>query len=151
MAIKINLKNLNKKRKIDLLNMEKVALKTIKVLKLNGEVNIVFVSNQKIRALNRKYLNRDRSTDVIAFQASGDELRVTSHESRFLGDIAVSSDKAVQNSKVYGTTFSEEIRLYVIHGILHVAGYEDVTKKGKDRMKRKENELFQKTQSVYRR
>ena len=102
----------------------------------------MFISTQKIRALNRKYLNIDTSTDVIAF-GEGDENIPGEKKSNFLGDIAISTDKAKQNSKVYSTSFTEEVLLYVIHGVLHLVGYDDTTKAKREIMRGKENELLQ--------
>ena len=146
MAIKVNSENLNRKRKIDLSKIEKAAKAALKLLrKKNAEVNIIFLSSQKIRVFNRAYLNKDAATDVIAFPGEGyygPELIGKAHSKYFLGDIAISSDKAFCNAKIYGLTFTEEIVLYVIHGILHITGYEDITKKGREKMRRKEDELF---------
>lgn len=113
-------------------------LKAVK--KTNAEINIIFVSNQKIRALNRAYLGKDRATDVIAWEGSP----VGPETKKFSGDIAISSDMAFRNAAVFGTTFREEIALYVIHGILHLAGYDDTTTSGREKMRRKEDELLQK-------
>ena len=71
----------------------------------NVELNIVFFSNQKIRAINRKYLGKDISTDVIAFSDEGIGVRRQGPGARFLGDIAISTDKAARNAVEYGTTF----------------------------------------------
>ncbi len=156
MAIKINSENLNKKRKIDLSKVERVAKTVLKALKKkHAEINIVFLSSQKIRVINRLYLKRDRATDVIAFPGSGRHIPSFGeehHSGNFMGDIAICSDKAHANAKVYGMTFAEEIALYTIHGILHLLGYEDVTKKGRDRLRRKEDELFRqiKTKKISR-
>jgi probable rRNA maturation factor len=140
MTIKINCENRNSKRRIDLGKIKKAAGKVLRLLKKkDSELNIVFLSNQKIRAINRRYLGKDISTDVIAFP--GDIAR------RFLGDIAVSTDKAAQNAKKYGNSFIEEVALYVIHGILHLTGYDDRGKKDTKAMRRKEDELFQKTRT----
>ena len=136
MTIKINCENQNKRRKTDLLKAKKVARGALRALgKDSARLNITFFSNQKIRAFHRRYLGKDMSTDVMAFPAG--------KEGDFLGDIAISSDKAAQNAKTYGLTFKEEIALYVIHGILHLAGYDDTTARKRARMKRKENELLQ--------
>ena len=136
MTIKINSENRNRKRRIDLSKTEKVAKTVLRMLGKDGvELDIVFFSNQKIRALNRAYLGVDAATDVIAF---------ASEEDKFLGDIAISSDRAAQNARIYGVTFGEEIALCLIHGILHLAGYEDTTGKSRKIMREKENELLQK-------
>jgi len=137
--IKVNLENQNKKRKINLSLVEKIAKKVLQELKKDdSEINIIFISNQKIRVLNRKYFNRDNATDVIAFP-SGEEI----HETRFLGDIAISTDKAKQNAIIFKVSFFEEVTLYVIHGILHLLGYKDTTGKNRKIMRKKEDELKQ--------
>jgi probable rRNA maturation factor len=101
------------------------------------------VSNQKIRAVNRKYLNKDRATDVISFEYDRRKYYNPGMR-RFLGDVIVSTDKAFQNSNKYGTTFFEETALYIIHGILHLAGYDDVSRIERSVMRRKEDALLRK-------
>ncbi len=94
--------------------------------------------------MNRRYLGKDAATDVLAFR----QVEPEPGQEGFLGDIAISSDKAVQNAKEYGTSFDEETALYVIHGILHLTGHEDRTKKGQVRMRKEEDRLFQKIRKV---
>jgi len=122
-------------------------------------LNIVFVTSQKIRALNRRYFRRDAATDVIAFPSGGDFPEVDTtvrkkekgkRNKEFLGDIAISSDRAGRNAAVYGVSFMEEIALYVIHGILHLMGYEDVSRAGRERMRKVENALFEKNRTMVR-
>ncbi len=149
MAIRINSENKNRKRKVDLEKIGEIAIVALKALsKNNTEVNIVFVSNQKIRAINRRYLGIDAATDVIAFppgeEMQGKRKKEKGKSMGFLGDVAISSDKAYQNAKIYGATFTEEVALYVIHGILHLSGYKDATKNEQARMRRKESEFLQK-------
>ncbi|MDP8298615.1 MAG: rRNA maturation RNase YbeY [Candidatus Tantalella remota] len=138
MTITVNSENLNKKRRIDLSKVGKVAAEVFKVLKKkDGEVNIVFFSSQKMRALNRRYTGRDNSTDVLAFSPE-------KNKSRFDGDIAICTDKAASNARVYGATFTEETVLYVIHGILHLDGYDDTSEKTRKVMRAKEEGLAKK-------
>lgn len=149
MAIKVNAKNQNLKRKVNLDLVKKAAKIALKSIGLKSvEVNILLVSNQKIRAMNRKYLGIDSATDVIAWP-SAVEFNVVNVETRnFLGDIAISSDKARQNAELYGNTAKAELLLYVIHGILHLSGMEDRTDKGRKAMRRKENELLGKVEKA---
>ncbi len=147
MTVKVNCENRNRKRRIDLSKIEKVVKTALKALgKRNVELNVIFVSNQKIRALHRAYLGIDTATDVISFPSGKEPVRrpggAPSRE--FLGDLAISSDKAAQNAKIYGTAFIEETALYAIHGTLHLVGYDDTTKKAREAMRGKENELLQK-------
>ena len=146
--------NQNKRRKIDLGGVSCIASKVMRKVGKNGfAVNILFVSNQKIRALNRRYLGVDGSTDVIAFPSEVERTvfggkQQWGHGS-FLGDIVISTDKAFQNSVEYKTGFLEEIALYVIHGILHLCGYDDIEPAERSVMRRKENDLLQKIKKTY--
>ncbi|MFH1395516.1 MAG: rRNA maturation RNase YbeY [Candidatus Omnitrophota bacterium] len=154
--VQINCINQNKKRKINIPGVTKVAAAVLRTHgKKNVEVNIVFVSNQKIRAIHRTYLGKDISTDVMAFPAEQEKKKRKCSEqvfvsafpgkSNFLGDIIISSDKAFYNAKIFNTSFKEETALYVIHGLLHLLGYDDVSAVKKNVMKKKENEFLQKT------
>ncbi|MFH1878887.1 MAG: rRNA maturation RNase YbeY [Candidatus Omnitrophota bacterium] len=164
--IKINTENQNNKREIDLSKIRKISRIVLGEMKIpDSEINIVFVTNSKMRVINRKYFGRDRATDVISFPSGtgidsntcGDPASDRGKKRRkdspaghiFLGDIAISSDKASQNAEIYGTEFSEEIALYVIHGILHLLGYDDTAKEPGILMRRKENELLQKTRKYF--
>lgn len=84
-----------------------------------------------MRALNRQYHRTDLPTDVLAFDY-GDRR----------ADIIISLDTARRNSRLYKTKFKDEVLLYVIHGILHLAGYSDLKLKERERMFRKQEWLF---------
>jgi len=144
----VTCENRNPARPVNIKAVERAINEVLDCIGKKGSgLNIIFVSNQKIRALNRRYLGRDSSTDVIAFR-EGDLPRGERKTEGFLGDIAVSSDKTAQNAEKYGVSFSEELTLYVIHGILHLAGYEDRTGRGRARMKKAENEIFKKIRTI---
>jgi probable rRNA maturation factor len=146
MTIRLKSENRNRKRRIDLSKINKAARRTLTLLGLkNAELNLIFISSQKIRVLNRRYFGIDASTDVIAWPSGKFRPRTTDNRGQtFIGDIAVSSDKAARNAREYGQTFKEELVLYVVHGILHLAGYEDTSRMKREKMRRKENETFQK-------
>ena len=154
MAVKINIENRNRKRKIDLSKVKAVAKVALKELRKDtAELNITFFSSQKIRVLNRVYLGRDKATDVIAFPAGGKGTCIGfagTKKDKFLGDIAISSDRASRNACSYGMTFMEELALYVIHGILHLSGHDDIRAKDRDKMRKKEDELIQKARKCLR-
>jgi probable rRNA maturation factor len=78
------------------------------------EVSVVFVSNPEIRRLNRRFLNHSRYTDVISFPVSAE----------FLGEIYVSRDQARLQAAKYGVEFREELLRLVLHGLLHLLGYQ---------------------------
>jgi len=144
MAARINSENRNPKKKIDLLKADRVARTALRRIgNKECEINLIFVSSQRIRSLNSRYFGRDRATDVIAFPAGDDPLRKKGKSRKFLGEVVISSDRAAVNSRIYGFSFMEEVALCVIHGILHLAGYEDSTDKGRSSMRKKENDILQ--------
>jgi len=96
-----------------------------------------------IQALNSRYLGKNIPTDVIAFGLG-------SKKGRIMGDIAVSVDTALRNAKLYHTSLLYEIQLYIIHGILHLLGYDDKTARQKALMRKKEEELIKKLTEVNR-
>ncbi|KJJ84725.1 protein belonging to Uncharacterized protein family UPF0054 [Candidatus Omnitrophus magneticus] len=106
------------------------------------EVNITFVSSNKMRALNKKYLNQNYATDVLAFNS--EDFLHNKQRAKFFGDIIICPETAKKNCVTFGTVFEDEIRLYVIHGILHLAGFKDKTTEEQKLMRKKENELLQK-------
>ena len=151
----INIENLNSGKKISRSEVQRVALLSAgRVCKKSCEVNIVFVTDRKLRALNRKYLGKNSVTDVLAFPGEGfveNRSGVGSkRDSCFLGDIAISSDRAARNADLYGVTFKEEIARYVAHGILHLGGYDDKTRAGKERMRKKEDEILRESREKVR-
>lgn len=97
-------------------------------------MNLVFVTDKAIKKLSRKYKHKNSATDVLAFGMN--------EPPDLLGDIVISVDTAKRAAKKFDSSMSKEIRLYVIHGILHLLGFDDRTKQGLRRMKRVEEKLF---------
>jgi probable rRNA maturation factor len=96
----------------------------------SGEINVVFTDDRQIRELTLMYLGRDCPTDVIAFNNS-------SCRCGFLADIVVSTETALRQSKIFKTTPIYEVYLYVIHGLLHLLGYDDKTARKRKLMQKK--------------
>ncbi len=102
------------------------------------------MSSQKIRAFNKKFLSRDHTTDVLAFDmCEGGFSR--KENIPLLGDIIISTDAAIQNAKIFKTSVKHEIVLYIIHGILHLLGYDDHKSRDIRLMREREQELLEKT------
>ena len=92
-----------------------------------GEITVSLLSDGQIRELNTLYLGRYCPTDVISFDISR-----TNKE--LVADIAVSTETAMRNAKIYHTRPLAEVYLYVIHGLLHLLGYNDSDTKKRKRM-----------------
>ncbi len=108
---------------------------------LHGNISVVFVSDPVIKKLNRRFLKKKYATDVLAFDYSA-EIPPRKGKGVY-GEVIISADRAAAQAKVYGTTLKHELTLYVVHGILHLLGFDDHAAKDIRRMRRKENELMQ--------
>ena len=100
-----------------------------------GEITVCFMDDKQIRELNLLYLGCDSPTDVISFNNSADNEKLSA-------DIAISTDTALRNARIFKTKPQDEIYLYVIHGVLHLLGYNDNNKKNKLIMQKKEEFLW---------
>lgn len=98
---------------------------------------MVFVTDRKIKAVNQKFLGHAWPTDVLAFDLAEKPLK-----RRIVGEIIISTDRAIVHAKRYKTSVSSEISLYLIHGILHLIGFRDHTPKDIKQMRRKEQQLL---------
>jgi len=94
-------------------------------------INIIFTNDKYLLKLNRKYLNHNFYTDIITFDISTENSKHT--------EIYISLDRAKENSKIFNQKFSDEIIRLIIHGILHMIGFNDSTSKEKLLMSQKEN------------
>jgi probable rRNA maturation factor len=108
-------------------------------------VTVVFVTRQKIKALNKRFLGRDYVTDVLAFNSgdAGFSRRAARRKPKTLmGDVVISTDAALKNAGMYGVSVSREMALYIVHGLLHLLGYDDHSPADITRMRRREEDLL---------
>ena len=97
----------------------------------NAEVSITFVDDEEIAALNSEYRGKEGPTDVLSFECDAlDDEFMLFEDDQFeepvitLGDIVIAPDVAARQCLEYGTTFSQEISLLLVHGLLHLFGYD---------------------------
>ncbi|MBQ1858026.1 MAG: rRNA maturation RNase YbeY [Bacteroidales bacterium] len=96
-----------------------------------GDISIIFCSDNYILDVNMKYLQHDYFTDIITFDYCEGE--------RLSGDLFISIDSVRENAITYGTEFEDELNRVIVHGVLHLIGYDDHTKKDIAEMRSKEN------------
>jgi len=96
-----------------------------------GDINFIFCSDEYLLKINKQFLNHDYYTDIITFDYSSDTL--------LSGDLFISVERVLENSKIYKTVFQEELRRVMIHGILHLMGYKDSTNEESQKMREAEN------------
>ena len=106
---------------------------------LEADLSIAYVDNEKITELNRQYLGRDESTDVIAFPLAEDG---PSESEPLLGEIVVSAERALEEARKRRVPAERELMLYTIHGLLHLIGYDDLTARDAAAMRRKERQIL---------
>lgn len=99
------------------------------------QVCISFINDSAIRLLNRTYRNINRATDVLSFPQDGPDFSI-------LGDIVISVDTAKRHAERYANSFDDEIKKLLVHGILHLLGFDHKKKKETIVMREKEKELL---------
>lgn len=102
-----------------------------------GQATLVLTDDEGIHALNRDFLGRDAPTDVLAFSARDDAggAFVTAPEmGGYLGDVIVSYPRAAAQAEAHGHPLEEELLLLVVHGMLHLLGYDHASEEEKAAM-----------------
>ena len=106
-----------------------------------GDISVIFCSDNFILDVNMKYLQHDYFTDIITFDyCKGDRLS---------GDLFISIDSVRENARLYDVDFQEELYRVIVHGILHLIGYDDHTKAQKAQMRAKEDYYLSLREAMY--
>ena len=124
----IEVVNRQRKKKIEPEAWTTVASEMLKAIgKPQSSATVAFVSDTKIRELNRRFRGIDSATDVLSFP---DAVAERQRQGQNLGDIAVSVERADLQAKENGLRFDEEISQLILHGLLHLCGYDHETDNG---------------------
>ncbi len=138
----------------DKLDADKLHRLAIHVLKAEGaegplEVGIVVTTDEEVLNLNRQYLGHDYHTDVLSFSmgegedADGDGGFVTPAErAPYLGDVAISYDRAAEQAPDYNHPAEAEVATLLVHGLLHLLGYDDTEDDQRSKMHARQEELI---------
>lgn len=140
---------LNRQRRVRVPSKElgDFLVRAARVLRLPSDsVGVCLVSNSEMARWNRAYRGKPGPTDVLSFRTEihtspngRRKRRSANHASRYLGDIAIAPAVARRNAAQFGRTLSEEMRILILHGILHLMGYDHETDQGQ--MDRRERSL----------
>jgi probable rRNA maturation factor len=136
--------NLQRKLKVDTKLFEAFAVEVKAALETPGrEFSVAFVSDRRMKDLNKLFRGKDDTTDVLSFPHEPDEFESKSDGfSRssegtpegvtltFLGDIVISVEQAAKQAEENGLTLELEIKQLILHGVLHLSGYDHETDKG---------------------
>jgi probable rRNA maturation factor len=115
--------------------LERFTARACRAVGLRGEVNVLIAPSAELRRLNRDFRGKDKPTDVLSFPAVEQNKDVA-------GDIAISATIARANARRLGHTVAKELCVLILHGLLHLAGYDHETDSGE--MRRKEARLRKK-------
>jgi rRNA maturation RNase YbeY len=96
------------------------------------EINYIFCNDEYLHTINVEYLEHDTLTDIITFDNSEEEQLIE-------GDIFVSIERIIDNTKDFNTTFEQEFKRVIVHGVLHLCGYFDKTDEDEKQMRDKED------------
>jgi probable rRNA maturation factor len=122
--------NRQRRRRIDATRLRRVLRGAARDLDVEGEVAVVLAGDRLLHRLNRDYRGMDRPTDVLSFPGPGGE--------EGLGDVVISVPTAERNARRGGRTVPQELDVLVLHGFLHVLGYDHETDNGTmDRVERR--------------
>lgn len=120
-------------------NSHKTWLKNC-ILAENGKkehINFIFCDDAYLLNINKEYLQHDTYTDIITFDLS-------TKPNQLLADIFISVERVAENAEKFKIDYEQELRRVMVHGVLHLLGYKDKSKKDQEHMRAKENEYLQK-------
>jgi len=116
--------------------LERFVLRARRAVHLRGAVNVLVTNSREIRALNRRFRGKDKPTDVLSFPSPVVGRRPARPSA---GDVAISADIARENAERLGHSMADEVKILVLHGILHLAGFDHERDNGE--MARQESRL----------
>ncbi|MCK4539694.1 rRNA maturation RNase YbeY [Candidatus Parcubacteria bacterium] len=129
------------KAKIDIKLIKKITEDFFSYYKIkNKELSIAFIGDAVMSRLNKQYRGKDKPTDILSFRGEGDEL----------GEIIIDYAQIKRQAKKYSKSVKEELIFILVHGLLHLIGYEDETENGKRKMKKLGKEFIFHTSSEYK-
>ncbi len=114
------------------------------LLKLSGiTLTLIMTDNEYIHTINKDFRKKDKSTDVISFAYRENAFPALPDTHENLGDVYISLEKAKEQSLEYKVSLREEVKRLMIHGILHLVGYDhEKGREEEEKMRSKEDELF---------
>jgi probable rRNA maturation factor len=119
----IEVVNRQRKLPLDRERWRAFTAKALKVVPAEGAgVTVAFVSDRMMRGLNRRWRGKEGTTDVLSFPAAQDEFEKLAGKT--LGDVAISVEQAARQAAEHGLEFDEEVAQLILHGLLHLCGYD---------------------------
>lgn len=134
--------NRQRAKKINQSLLKKITGELFSELKISeAELGIHFVGAKEMAQVNWQYLQHEGSTDVITFDHREESSRIPHPALKIHGELFLCVDDAVSQAKQFKTNWHSELVRYIVHGVLHLLGYDDLQPELKRKMKREENRL----------
>src|SRR5215467_10702797 len=102
--------------------LERFARRAQRLARTAGEVDILISGDRRLHQLNRRFRGKNQPTDVLSFTRNGD--------AEAGGDIAISADYARRSARLHGHSQSDELKILILHGLLHLAGHDHASDRG---------------------
>ncbi|GAB4535367.1 MAG: rRNA maturation RNase YbeY [Thermodesulfovibrionia bacterium] len=146
--MRILIKNLQRQRP---LNKKRIAQVARSILSLMGkdkaELSILFVNDKRMLMLNHQYRGINKSTDVLSFEV---DIPLSDYQRGILGDVVINVNKVEEQADISGVGFYDELYRLLIHGILHLIGYDHEDSRYRaGLMRKREREIFNAIKKVY--
>ena len=135
--MKLEIINLQEFYPIDKKRIRKLVKSILEIEKKDAELNIVFIDNKRIKEINKTFLGHNCPTDVLSFA-----YKEPSSKNNITGEIVISVEMAAKLAQKHGYAVEGEIALYLVHGLLHLFGYNDKLKRDAKKMHEREGELL---------
>lgn len=146
----INIKNTQRSIKLDKSKIEKFIAQALDILGYTDfDIGIWFTSDKNIRFYNKTYRDKDKPTDVLSFPfypnlKAGQKIKAASDDEKNLGDLIISPSYVQNDSEKFEVSFEDRLKLILVHGILHLLGYDHIEDKDYKVMRAKELYLLKK-------
>jgi len=135
------IENIHPEMEIELKGLKGIAQKALPPTNMDGRIlNLILTDDVYITNLNYRFTGRNRPTDVLSFPFPGERLPT---EEKIWGEVYISLDRAAEQVKDYRVCLKEEVKRLVVHGILHLLGYDHRTEEEAKVMREKEDQLLQ--------
>ncbi len=96
---------------------------TMQELHMSGSMSVTFIGDQRMQTLNRRYRGKDQTTDVLSFAAQEGDIPLPNQD---YGDIFISVPQIQRQARSYGVTYNAEMARMLVHGVLHLLGYDHI-------------------------
>ena len=141
--MKVLIENRQRLTRINLRRLRRDSRALLRAFRLNrAELGVALVSDGQMKRLNRLHRSLNTPTDVLSFPIYEQRSEIPDTRESLLGDIVINLDAAKRQSSLYGLTFHNEVRRLLVHGFLHLLGYDhERNSYQQKKMRRQENEL----------